>query len=62
MTVKELIKKLQECNQNAKLFVVVNNLTHDFTLSYSVDDGGDQKTCDEIHFYVDKLNSSENTS
>ena len=55
MKVKELIARLKEYNQEARVNVIAHNVSHNFSLTYGVGDGGTKEKCFEVSFYVDKL-------
>jgi hypothetical protein len=59
MNVRELIEKLSQYNQEAKVDVVTNNMSHEFSLSYDGWDGCDKTNCEEVSFYVDATCESE---
>lgn len=59
VTVKQLIEALQEYNPEAEVNVVAHNTVYDFSLSYSGEEGVNKHSADEVSFYVDQLNSQD---
>lgn len=52
MKVKDLIKKLNEYNQNADVEICVNGMPQEFEICYGGSEGCTKSTCDEVVFMV----------
>jgi len=61
MTVEEVIRKLETFNPKANVFVLVHNRHETFTFSYGGGEGGTREDCEDVSFYVDRLNQGEST-
>jgi len=64
MKVKNVINYLKQFNPDAKIRIVAHNKIEEFTITWGNLDGegtSKEKTT-EVHFYVDRLCSSENES
>lgn len=61
MKLKELVKKLQEYNQEAEVNVIAHNKGYKFSLTYGGGDGVTKDNCESVAFYVDDLNDNERT-
>ncbi len=48
MTVKELVTKLGEYNQNAEVKAVVHNTMSDFDITFGTSEGCEKETCDTV--------------
>lgn len=59
MQVKELIIKLLDYNNEAKIDVVANNKSNEFSIAFGTDEGCTKKNCDIVSFYVESLCVSE---
>lgn len=61
MKVKDLIEKLEDCNQYADVNVVAHCKPYDFSLACGNSEGSNWLNADEISFYVDELCTNEQT-
>lgn len=52
MRVYELIKKLNEYNQNAKVEICVNGMPQEFEICYGGSEGCTKSTCNEVVFMI----------
>lgn len=52
MTVKELIEKLNECNQDADVEICVNGMPQEFEICYGGSEGCTKSSCHEVSFMV----------
>lgn len=52
MKVKELIKKLEEYNQNANIEICVNGRPQEFEICYGGSEGCTKSSCDEVVFMI----------
>jgi hypothetical protein len=59
MKLKELIRELQEYNQEAEVDVVAHCRSYPFTLASGGSDGSDESNCESVSFYVDELCTNE---
>lgn len=59
MTVEQLILKLAQYNHNAKVDVIANNKSYEFSMAYGNTEGCAKRNCASVSFYVDDLNQSE---
>lgn len=50
MTVKELIEKLAEYNQNATVQVVAHSTMSAFDITYGTSEGCEKQNCDTVFF------------
>lgn len=55
MQVKELIIKLLDYNKEAKIDVIANNKSNEFSITFGSSEGCTKKNCDTVSFYVDSL-------
>jgi hypothetical protein len=59
MKVKDLIRKLQEYNQEAETYVIAHNKGYQFSITYGGSDGATKESCESVSFYVDDLDKPE---
>lgn len=60
MKVKQLIKKLQQYNPNARIAVVAHNTVYEFTICFGCSEGVKKANCEEVDLFVDELCKSDN--
>jgi hypothetical protein len=59
MKLKDLIEQLHQYNQEAEVSVIVHNKHEDFSLVFGNSEGVTKETCENINFYVDRLNDDD---
>lgn len=55
MKVKDLIKKLLDYNLDADVSIIVHHTKEEFSIVYGGNEGGTEKNCESVSFYVDAL-------
>jgi hypothetical protein len=56
---KDLIEQLRQYNQEAEVSVIAHNQREDFSLVFGSSEGVTKETCENVSFYVDKLNGDD---
>lgn len=59
MRIRELIEKLGEYNPEARVDVVVHNMSEEFSIAFGGMEGDTKETTESVSFYVDRLCNSE---
>lgn len=60
MKVKQIIKLLEEYNPEAEFGIIAENQNQDFSITYGSSEGVTKLNCEDVHLYVDKMNTNEN--
>lgn len=55
MKVKEILKELSRCNENAEFGVVVNSYQKDFEICFGGTEGCTRENCDCVNLMVDTV-------
>lgn len=59
MKVKDVIRELQNYNQEAEMSVIVNFKKYNFGLSFGSNEGVTRETANDVNFYVNELNGDD---
>jgi hypothetical protein len=59
MKLKDLMAQLQKYNQEAEVSVIAHNQCEDFSLVCGNSEGVTEATCENVSFYVDRLNGDD---